>query len=224
MPIDDQTLIAYLDGQLDDAACARLEAELGSDPQASARLDRLARSADLARRSFGPVLEEPVPPQLIDAIWQQPDPRQQPGAGTRRPVAPARSGPGWLRTWWEQGTRWPAVAAGGALATLVAVLTLPAGPWQAGGPPERWALQTGAAVTEGGAAAGPGHGRQRESPADPSGNGEPHGQLRDQPGALPRNRPGDTGRRPERAGGGLPEPDRASGRWCSRKRDPAPAT
>ncbi len=148
MPIDDLTLIAYLDGQLDDAACARLEAELGSDPQASARLDRLARSADLARRSFGPVLEEPVPPQLIDAIWQQPDPRQQPGAGTRRPVAPARSGPGWLRAWWEQGTRWPAVAAGGALAALVAVLTLPAGPWQASGPPERWALQTGAAVTE----------------------------------------------------------------------------
>ena len=75
MPIDDPTLIAYLDGQLDDAACARLEAALQTDADASARLDRLARSADLARRSFGPVLEEPVPPRLIDAIWRAPDPR-----------------------------------------------------------------------------------------------------------------------------------------------------
>ena len=154
MPIDDPTLIAYLDGQLDDAACARLEAALQTDADASARLDRLARSADLARRSFGPVLEEPVPPRLIDAIWRAPDPRQRADAGARQRPEPASIGSagwGWVRSWWNQDTRWPAVAAGGALASLaslVAVLTWPAGPWQAGDAPERWALQTGTTVSD----------------------------------------------------------------------------
>ena len=56
-----------------------------------------------------------------------------------------------MATGLADGTRWPAVAAGGALASLaslVAVLTWPAGPWQAGDAPERWALQTGTTVSD----------------------------------------------------------------------------
>ena len=75
--MDDETLIAYLDGQLDEARCREIEAVLGADATLAARLDALARASDLARRSLAPRFEEAVPPEMIAAIWRAPDPRRR---------------------------------------------------------------------------------------------------------------------------------------------------
>ncbi|MFP8833337.1 anti-sigma factor family protein [Hydrogenophaga sp. XSHU_21] len=75
-PIDDDTLVAYLDGRLDDAHSAQIEARLAEDEAARRRLDELAQASELARRAFDPVLREPLPPTMIDAIWRATDPRR----------------------------------------------------------------------------------------------------------------------------------------------------
>lgn len=75
--MDDETLIAYLDGQLDDARCREIETLLATQPALATRLDALARASDLARRSLAGRFEEPVPPAMIDAIWRAPDPRRR---------------------------------------------------------------------------------------------------------------------------------------------------
>lgn len=106
MNLDDDILIAYLDGQLPDADYAPFEARLQTDPELRVRLQALADSSELARRAFDPVLLEPVPPPLIAAIWRAPDPR----APTR---APRSAGPRGLLAWLglAPGQRaWPALA------------------------------------------------------------------------------------------------------------------
>lgn len=109
MVCDDDTLVAYLDGQLDEAQCASIEAALPDDPVLRARLDNLARASELAQRSLEPVLREPIPPALIAAIWRAPDPRAEmppPGTAKRRAVGFTR---------WFLQPRW-------ALASIVLAL------------------------------------------------------------------------------------------------------
>jgi anti-sigma factor RsiW len=89
MTLDDDTLIAYLDGQLPETDYAPLEQALKDDAALRTRLQALAESSELARRAFDPVLLEPVPPALIAAIWRAPDPRARatpPRAGSPQPA------------------------------------------------------------------------------------------------------------------------------------------
>jgi hypothetical protein len=95
MAYDDDTLVAYLDGQLDEARCAAIEAALPHEEALRARLDALARASELAQRCLEPVLREPIPPELIAAIWRAPDPRA--AAATQAP-APKRQRD-WLMAW-----------------------------------------------------------------------------------------------------------------------------
>lgn len=75
MQIDDDTLIAYLDAQLeDDAAYEAVEDALAASPALRARLQALAETGELARKAFDAKLEEAVPPQLIAAIMNAPLP------------------------------------------------------------------------------------------------------------------------------------------------------
>ncbi len=92
MAYDDDTLVAYLDGRLDEAQYAAIEAALPHDAALRARLDALARASELAQRSLEPVLREPIPPELIAAIWGAPDPR------AAVPAKPRRA-PGWFAAW-----------------------------------------------------------------------------------------------------------------------------
>lgn len=111
MQIDDDTLIAYIDGQLDDTRCRAVEDALRADPALAARLDRLARAGELARRSLAPRFEAPVPPALIAAVWQAPDPR------SRRP----RAAGGWSpQGWWRLAGVWPRTALAGVLSLVAA--------------------------------------------------------------------------------------------------------
>ena len=106
-PYDDPTLIAYLDGQLPEQDYAPLEQALAESVALRERLQALAQSSELARRSFDPVFLEPVPPHLIAEIWRASDPR------ARRDPPPA---PPVRRRWldWARlggsARPWPALA------------------------------------------------------------------------------------------------------------------
>ena len=142
MRFDDDTLIAYLDGQLPDAAYGPLEDALKHDAALRTRLQALADSSELARRAFDPVLLEPVPPQLIAAIWRAPDPRARTLGSSRRTTQPLG-----LLSWLglAAGPRsWP---------TLASVVVLGLGVvlgWQLLSPADdaRWALREGGTVTD----------------------------------------------------------------------------
>jgi hypothetical protein len=142
MTFNDETLIAYLDGQLPDADYGPLEQALEHDEALRTRLQALADSSLLARRAFDPVLLEPVPPQLIAAIWRAPDPRARNRAsshGTTQPVGLLA----WLGL--ASGPRaWPALAS-----VVVLGLGVLLG-WQLLAPADdaRRALREGAPVTD----------------------------------------------------------------------------
>lgn len=143
MQIDDETLIAYLDGQLPESDYGPLEQALAEDAALRLRLERLVDSGELARRSFDAVLLEPVPPTLIAAIWRAPDPRARrpPTGGTAPSEAP------WL-------LRWLGLAPGQRnWRALASVLVLAVGAtlgWQALQPSEevRWSLREGQPVSD----------------------------------------------------------------------------
>ncbi len=140
MSFDDNTLIAYLDGQLPEADYGPLENALKHDSALRERLQALADSSELARRAFDPVLLEPVPPPLIAAIWRAPDPRAL--AQSHKPTES-----GGLLAWLglAPGMRaWPALASVVVLGLGAVVgwqLLAPAGD-------ARWALREGAPVSD----------------------------------------------------------------------------
>jgi anti-sigma factor RsiW len=63
----DEFLVAYLDGELDAASCAEIEAWLAQDPATRERLARLTESAAAVRAAFDEVLREEVPARLLAA-------------------------------------------------------------------------------------------------------------------------------------------------------------
>jgi anti-sigma factor RsiW len=63
----DEALVAYLDGELDDAERRHVEAWLEADPAVRGRLAGLAQSAELVRDAYADIVNEPVPQRLIAA-------------------------------------------------------------------------------------------------------------------------------------------------------------
>jgi anti-sigma factor RsiW len=63
----DETLIAYLDGELDDDSRSEVESWLEADAVLRDRVAALAASAEALRAAFEPVLHEPVPERLLAA-------------------------------------------------------------------------------------------------------------------------------------------------------------
>ncbi|HLI20930.1 MAG TPA: hypothetical protein VKV32_07420 [Stellaceae bacterium] len=63
----DETLVAYLDGELDAGARSEVESWLESDAELRERVAALAASADALRAAFEPVMHEPVPARLLAA-------------------------------------------------------------------------------------------------------------------------------------------------------------
>lgn len=66
--LDNETLNAYADGELDEAARAAVEAALARDPAACARLARIRRTSLLARSAVDALSRKPVPAPLSDAV------------------------------------------------------------------------------------------------------------------------------------------------------------
>lgn len=114
MIIDDDTLVAYLDAQLDsDAEYEAVEDALAASPALRARLQALAESGELARKAFDAKLEEAVPPQLIAAIMDAPL-AQADTPPKSRPAAPGLGAR--LAAWLGQGV---GAAAFASVVTLV---------------------------------------------------------------------------------------------------------
>lgn len=143
LDLDDNTLLAYLDGELDDARCAAVEAACASDPALAQRLDQLALSDERVRRSYQAVLEEPVPPHLIAAILSAPDPRQGARSNPPRRAITATRTPrwsAWLETLWAGwGGRGAAAFASVALLAVGALVAWTLHP----GADDGWALKAG---------------------------------------------------------------------------------
>lgn len=146
MNMNDDTLIAYLDGELTDGGYAAVEAALTADPALARRLDQLAACDERVRRSYQAALEEPVPPALIAAVLNAPDPRAHPLASAparRREAASSRASGGLLDGLWS------ALSGRGAMA-LASVALLSVGvllAWALQRPAEMgWALRAGEPV------------------------------------------------------------------------------
>jgi anti-sigma factor RsiW len=96
--LNDDRLVAYLDGEIEDAERAEIEAWLVHDPAARQTLAGLARSADLVRQAYDEVLLEPVPERL--ATVARGDPAAPAGARVlafvpRRRAAAGGATPRW---------------------------------------------------------------------------------------------------------------------------------
>lgn len=63
----DEELVAFLDGELDEAGFAAIESCLNNDPETRRRLEALTSATLLVRESFDEVLREPIPARLIAA-------------------------------------------------------------------------------------------------------------------------------------------------------------
>lgn len=67
MRISDERLMAYVDGELDAAQAAEVEAAIAADPALAAAVARQRRLRARLRASYDPVLDEPVPERLLAA-------------------------------------------------------------------------------------------------------------------------------------------------------------
>ena len=112
MTFSDETVMAYVDGELDDAARAALDVAMTTDADLAERVARARRLRARLHSEFDPVLREPIPERLL--------------AATQGTAAKARTGniiglkrlP--ARNWsWPQ---WSAIAASLILGVLIAPL------------------------------------------------------------------------------------------------------
>ena len=88
MAIDDDKLMAFVDGELDEVNRARVERALAEDPALKARLEQQQRLRDRLAAHYGPAMEEEVPerfralletnvvtfaatkPHMVRPLWQ----------------------------------------------------------------------------------------------------------------------------------------------------------
>lgn len=64
----DETVMRYVDGELDDETSARLEAALARDSELSQRIELFASTRLAAQDALRPLLDEPVPAELTAAV------------------------------------------------------------------------------------------------------------------------------------------------------------
>ena len=68
---DDALLSAWLDGEVEGADCARIQAWLQEHPEDAARVRLWAADRDALRARFTPTLDEPIPERLTQAVWRR---------------------------------------------------------------------------------------------------------------------------------------------------------
>lgn len=121
MKIEEETLMAYVDGELDPASAARVEAALADDPELAAAVARERALRQRLRSAFDPIVDEPIPERLIAAARGEKTPQQVPSAN----LPPRRRGS------WRY---WGAMAAGILVGVLFAQVLPDSGsdPWRSG--------------------------------------------------------------------------------------------
>jgi hypothetical protein len=68
----DETVMAYADGELDDATRTALEFAMATDPNLAERVSRERKLRTRLHNEFDPVLSESIPEQLLDAAYGTP--------------------------------------------------------------------------------------------------------------------------------------------------------
>jgi hypothetical protein len=111
---DDTQIYAYVDGELDAEASARLEADSGRDAALAARIAEQRDLRARLRAEFDAVLDEPIPQRLSDALAGP-----KPGAAVT-PIGAARKA-GATRAAWSV-REWTAVAATLAVGVFAGML------------------------------------------------------------------------------------------------------
>jgi len=72
MTFSEETLMAYVDGELDAKARADVEAAMAADPEVAERVARHEALRLRVQAAFGAVLDEPVPEHLMSAARTAP--------------------------------------------------------------------------------------------------------------------------------------------------------
>jgi len=101
--MNEETLIAYLDGELDAAARAEAERAIAADPALAERVRQQQALRARLEAAYAPVLDEPVPARLLAAA------RGEPAPGKVFDFAAAREARQPRRGW--QWPEWGAIAA-----------------------------------------------------------------------------------------------------------------
>jgi anti-sigma factor RsiW len=129
MTISDETLMAFADGELDDAARAAVELALRTDPQLAKRVAEHRALRQRIQAAYSAELSEPVPERLLSAAKRRADASgtnvvnlQDARDAMARDTARARP----LRTWWGP--------AGSIAASLIIGLGLGYGRWHQSAP------------------------------------------------------------------------------------------
>ncbi len=110
----EETLMAYVDGELDVAARRHVEGAIAADPQVARRVAAHEALRGRLRATFDKVLEEPVPAQLVSLVHT----RANPPTRLQPLQFPARRRP--QRVWLQ----WTSLAASFVLGALVWQFTL----------------------------------------------------------------------------------------------------
>lgn len=84
--LDEQTLMAFVDGELDPATRDRVAAAVTADPALARRVERERSLRERVRAEYDRVLEEPVPSALLAPI--RATSRKSPGTSGRRMFTP----------------------------------------------------------------------------------------------------------------------------------------
>jgi hypothetical protein len=126
-PIDDDTLQAYVDGELDASSAARIDAALAYDAVLARRVQQAREVRAQLRAAFDPVLDEAIPAHL-SALLQSPS---APAAAPAAPHALPVRGRGIGTARHRATRRW--LVPGAALAASVALLAVGLWWWQPAG-------------------------------------------------------------------------------------------
>ncbi|HEY2926173.1 zf-HC2 domain-containing protein [Piscinibacter sp.] len=127
MTISDDTLHAYVDGELDAAARAEVEAAIATDPQLAQRVQQQQSLRGLLRAAYDPVLDEPMPARLLAAAHGAAPAAKVVDLAAERASRKAAATP--LRAWAGGWPQWGAMAACLVVGIFVgrSVLIAPAG-------------------------------------------------------------------------------------------------
>jgi hypothetical protein len=125
-PIDEETLQAYVDGELDAPAAARIDAALAHDGNLAHRVRQARAVRAQLRAAFDPVLGEPVPERLSSLLQPTVQGQAAPARPRIRSADGHRAGARHYR-----GRRW--LAPGAALAASLVLAAAILWWWRAGG-------------------------------------------------------------------------------------------
>jgi len=88
---DDQTLVAFVDGELDPAQAQKIQSALSHDPELRERVHVLRESALILRTAFAEVVSEPVPLRLARTVAKLADAATQNNVRRANPKRTSRA-------------------------------------------------------------------------------------------------------------------------------------